>query len=141
MALKTSIISVKTIWKGCCLIYEKKEIALDFRYVKPSDIVRFNFENGEGRDIAIGYVHTDSTGMLAPLDGMILVGQVEFPPDESTLITLWEWQSGIPLPTTTATAPEEPALTNTTTTTNASADTNSTAAEKEEAVEGAEVAQ
>jgi hypothetical protein len=40
MTLKISIISIKTIWKGCS-IYEKKEIVLDFRYVKPGDIVAF----------------------------------------------------------------------------------------------------
>jgi hypothetical protein len=80
----------------------------------------------EGRGIAIAVFQTNSTGMLAPLDGMIMVGVDEFPPNGNSMITLWEWQSGIPLPpATTATA--EPHLMNTTTT-NA---TNGIAAEDE----------
>jgi hypothetical protein len=77
------------------------------------------------RGIMIALFDTNSTGILAPLDGMILAGQIEYPPEEThSLITLWEWQSRIPLPTTTT--PEElPPLTDTTTTTNATtADTN-----------------
>ncbi len=85
-------------------------------------IARFNMEEGTGRAIVISLVDTNSTGRLAVLDGMILAGQVEFQPDETGLLTLWEWQSGVPLPTAitpTATAPtEEPSpLTDTTTTT------------------------
>ena len=90
------------------------------------------------RGIMIALFDTNSTGILAPLDGMILAGQIEYPPEEThSLITLWEWQSGIPLPTSTATTtPEEPPLTDTTTTTTnatTAADTNATtAATKEE---------
>ena len=72
------------------------------------------------RGIMIALFDTNSTGRLAPLDGMILAGQIEYPPEETeSLITLWEWQSGIPLPTTTT--PEElpPLMNDTTTTTNA----------------------
>jgi hypothetical protein len=108
-------------------------------------IARFGME--EGRGIIIALVNTDSTtGRLAPLDGMILAGQIEFPPEEETaLVTLWEWQSGIPLPTATTPPPsEEPPLMNdtTTATTNATAaDTNgattaATAPEDEVAEEG-----
>jgi hypothetical protein len=83
------------------------------------------------RGIMIALVDTNSTGILAPLDGMILAGQIEYPPEEThSLITLWEWQSGVPLPTTTT--PEEPPLTDTTTTTTTAttttADTNATTA-------------
>jgi hypothetical protein len=60
------------------------------------EIVRFNFENGEGRGIAIAHIHTDSMGRLAPLDGMILAGHDELHPDGTGLLTLWEWHSGIP---------------------------------------------
>jgi hypothetical protein len=60
------------------------------------EIVRFNMQNGEGRGIAIAYIHTDSTGSLAPLEGMILTGIDELHPDGSGMLTLWEWQSGIP---------------------------------------------
>jgi hypothetical protein len=85
-------------------------------------IARFGME--EGRGIIIALPETDSTGRLAPLDGMILAGQIEFPPEETSLLTLWEWQSGIPLPPPTTM--EEPPQMNTTTTTNVTttADTN-----------------
>ena len=57
----------------------------------------------ERRGIIIGVFDTNSTGRLAPLDGMILAGQIEYPPEEDvTLITLWEWESGRPLLTTTS---------------------------------------
>src|ERR687891_1442107 len=90
-------------------------------------IGRFGME--EGRGIIIALVNTDSTtGRLAPLDGMILAGLVEFPPEEETaLITLSEWQSGIPLPTTAT--PEElppPLMNDTTTTTTTNATTTTT---------------
>ena len=86
-------------------------------------IARFGMEGGRG--IIIALLDTDSTGRLAPLDGMILAGQVEIPPapEEPALITLSEWQSGVPLAPTT-TAPEEPALTDTTTTDDATGDTD-----------------
>src|SRR5215208_6230410 len=82
------------------------------------------------RGIMIALFDTNSTGILAPLDGMILAGQIEYPPEEThSIITLWEWQSRIPLPTTT---PEElPPLTDTTTTTTnatTAADTNGASA-------------
>jgi hypothetical protein len=76
------------------------------------EIVRFGEQQGRG--IAIAVFETNSTGMLAPLDGMIMVGVDELPQEGNSTVTLWEWQSGIPLPTTTT--PEEPPLTNTTTT-------------------------
>ncbi len=60
------------------------------------EIARSNKEQGIAKGIAIAVVHTNSTGRLAPLDGMILVGQEEFQPDGRALITFWEWQSGIP---------------------------------------------
>jgi hypothetical protein len=91
------------------------------------------------RGIMIALVDTNSTGILAPLDGMILAGQIEYPPEEThSLITLWEWQSGVPLPASTTTTMEEPPQMNTTTTmtTNTTtADTNATAAPEERVVE------
>jgi hypothetical protein len=100
-------------------------------------IARFGME--EGRGIIIALLETDSTDRLAPLDGMILAGQIEFPPEEETaLVTLWEWQSGIPLPPPTTA--EEPSLTDTTTTTtNATTDdTTATTAAPPEQGEGEE---
>jgi hypothetical protein len=104
------------------------------------------------RGIMIALFDTNSTGILAPLDGMILAGQIEYPPEEThSLITLWEWQSGIPLPPPPLppTTMEEPPLMNTTTTTTnatTAADTNATTAPEEEVVEeeavgGAQVAE
>jgi hypothetical protein len=100
-------------------------------------IARFGME--EGRGIIIALLETDSTDRLAPLDRMILAGQIEFPPEEETaLVTLWEWQSGIPLPPPTTA--EEPSLTDTTTTTtNATTDdTTATTAAPPEQGEGEE---
>jgi hypothetical protein len=54
---------------------------------------------------------------------MILAGHIEFYPDGSAESTMWEWQSGVPLPTAT----QAPPLMNTTTT-NATDDINATAA-------------
>jgi hypothetical protein len=62
------------------------------------EITRFSMESGEGRGIAIATFHTNSTGVLAPLNGMILTGVDELHPDETGMQTLWEWQSGVPLP-------------------------------------------
>jgi hypothetical protein len=62
------------------------------------EITRFNMQSGEGRGIAIARFHTNSTtGVLAPLNGMILTGIDELYPDQTGRQTLWEWQSGIPL--------------------------------------------
>jgi hypothetical protein len=99
------------------------------------EIARSNKEEGIGKGIAIAVIHTNSTGRLAPLDGMILVGQEEIQPDGRALITFWEWQSGIPLPpTTTTTVVEEPSMkkTTTTTTNTTTDDTNATRATGEE---------
>jgi len=98
-------------------------------------ISRFGMEGG--RAIVIALVNTNSTtGMLAPLNGMILVGQVEFPtpPEEAALLTLWEWQSGISLPPSPPSSPTSPPppteesspLTETTTTTTATDGGNTT---------------
>ena len=75
-------------------------------------IARINMEQqqGTGRGIVIAVVHTNSTGILAPLNGMILAGHVEFNAEGTSTTTLWEWNSGIPLPPMPATtaAPSPP---------------------------------
>ena len=97
------------------------------------EIARSNKEEGIGKGIAIAVIHTNSTGRLAPLDGMILAGQEEFQPDGRALITFWEWQSGIPLPPTTTVVEEPSMMKTTTTTTNTTTDdTNATRATGEE---------
>jgi hypothetical protein len=81
-------------------------------------IARFNMEEGTGKGIVLLLLDTNSTGRLAPVNGMILAGHIEFYPDGSAESTNWEWQSGVPLPTPiTTTPPQEPPLTDTTTTT------------------------
>jgi hypothetical protein len=66
-------------------------------------IARFNMEDGSGRAIVIALLHTNSTGRLAPVDGIILAGHVQSHPDESSSVTYWERESGIPLLTRTTT--------------------------------------
>jgi hypothetical protein len=41
------------------------------------EIVRFNMETGNGTGIAMALFHTNSTELLAPVDGMILSGHCE----------------------------------------------------------------
>jgi hypothetical protein len=91
------------------------------------EIARSNKEEGIGKGIVISIIHTNSTGRIAPLNGMILVGQEEFQSDGRALLTLWEWQSGIPLPTIATTTMEETPPIDTTTTNTTGADTNATA--------------
>jgi hypothetical protein len=74
-------------------------------------IARFNIQDGTGKGIVTLLLQTNSTGRLAPVDGMILAGHIEFYPDGSAESTMWEWQSGIPLPSTATT---ETTTTNTT---------------------------
>lgn len=102
------------------------------------EIVRANFATGEGKGLMIAITHTNSTGILAPLNGTIATGIVQFQPNGQSNVTLWGWQSGIPLPTvnsTTTTMNGSPprTLMNTTTTTmmsnaTAASDTNATGA-------------
>jgi hypothetical protein len=123
------------------------------------EIVQFNnptaAPQGGGRGIVTAILQTNSTGILAPLNGMILAGIDDFASDGDSRVTLWRWESGIPLPTgnnTTATeqSPSSSSLMNTTTTnaTTAASDTNATTTAttggetaEEEAVGGAEVAE
>ena len=51
----------------------------------------------EGKGIVTAVFHTDSTGVLAPLNGTIAVGVDEISPTGESHITLWKWESGIPL--------------------------------------------
>ena len=91
-------------------------------------MARFNMEEGTGRAIVTLLLQTNSTGRLAPVDGMILAGHIEFYPNGSAESTMWEWQSGIPLPTAITTTPpleELPPLMDDTSTTTTNATTSS----------------
>ena len=80
------------------------------------EIVQFNpAAPGEGKGIVIAVFHTNSTGRLASLNGLILAGIDEFYANQTGLLTLWEWHSGIPLPpdTTLEESPSSPMNTTT----------------------------
>ncbi|MFL6509775.1 MAG: hypothetical protein ACJ700_01135, partial [Nitrososphaera sp.] len=64
------------------------------------EIVQFKnptAQGGEGKGIVTAIFQTNSTGVLAPLNGMIAVGIDEISPTDESHITLWKWESGIPL--------------------------------------------
>src|SRR5215210_1398031 len=68
------------------------------------EIVQFNNPaalGGEGKGIVTAVFQTNSTGMLAPLNGTIAVGIDDITSTDESHITLWKWESGIPLPTST----------------------------------------
>jgi hypothetical protein len=68
------------------------------------EIIQFNNPAeaplGGGKGIKAIIFHTNSTGMLAPLDGVIAVGMNIIQPNGESELTAWRWESGIPLPTT-----------------------------------------
>ena len=70
-------------------------------------MARFNMEEGTGRAIVTLLLQTNSTGRLAPVNGMILAGHIEFYPDGSAESTMWEWESGVPLPPSPTTTPAQ----------------------------------
>ena len=61
---------------------------------------------GGGKGFKIFIFHTNSTGMLAPLNGVIAVGMNIIQPNGESELTAWRWESGIPLPTGNTTATE-----------------------------------
>ncbi len=92
----------------------------DSATAKMHGLFRFN-EQGSGEGIIIAVFNTNSTGKLAPLDGMIVAGIIELHPDATGLVRGWEWHSTIPyvkMPTmattTTATEPGPPSSMNNT---------------------------
>jgi hypothetical protein len=66
---------------------------------------------GGGKGFKIFIFHTNSTGMLAPLNGVIAAGINNIQPNGESELTAWRWESGIPLLSTgtTATATTTPA--------------------------------
>lgn len=65
------------------------------------EIVQFNnpaaAPEGGGKGIITAIFQTNSTGELAPLNGMIVAGIDDMTPDGESHTTLWRWESGIPL--------------------------------------------
>jgi hypothetical protein len=62
------------------------------------EIVQFNPEasgGGGGKGIVTAVFQTNSTGILAPLNGMIAAGIDEVMSTGESHVTLWRWESGI----------------------------------------------
>jgi len=60
------------------------------------EIAEFNPATGQGKGFVIAVFHTNPTsGMLAPLNGMIAAGIDNIQPNGESLLTLWKWKSGI----------------------------------------------
>jgi hypothetical protein len=60
------------------------------------EIVQFNSAAaGVGKGIVTAVFQTNSTGMLAPLNGMIAAGIDDMMSSGESHITLWRWESGI----------------------------------------------
>jgi predicted lipoprotein with Yx(FWY)xxD motif len=62
------------------------------------EIVHFNnpaaAPEGGGKGIVTSVFQTNSTGMLAPLNGVIAVGIDEMSPSGESHVTLWRWENG-----------------------------------------------
>src|SRR5215211_7047214 len=86
------------------------------------EIIQFNNPTeaplGGGKGFKIFIFHTNSTGMLAPLDGVIAAAINDIQPNGESELTAWRWESGIPLLTniTTSTNAAPTSETNVTTT-------------------------
>ncbi len=52
---------------------------------------------GGGKGFKVIIFHTNSTGMLAPLNGVIAAGINDLQPNGESELTAWRWESGIPL--------------------------------------------
>src|SRR5918994_3626677 len=70
---------------------------------------------GGGKGFKIFIFHTNSTGMLAPLDGVIAAGINDIQPNGESELTAWRWESGIPLSTNMTTTSTVAAATSETT--------------------------
>jgi hypothetical protein len=95
------------------------------------EIIRYDPTTLQGKGFVIAVFDRNATGSLAPFNGMMVVGTHEEDPSiQAATIILWEWQSGIPLPSNSTT--EEPPLMNTATMTDTNADTSSSPSERKE---------
>jgi hypothetical protein len=88
---------------------------------------------GGGKGFKIIKFHTNSTGMLAPLNGVIAAGINDIQPNGESELTAWRWESGIPLSTgatsnaTTTPAEDSPPIETPTATDTTADDTTATA--------------
>src|SRR5918997_6951035 len=97
---------------------------------------------GGGKGFKVIIFHTNSTGMLAPLNGVIAAGINDLQPNGESELTAWRWESGIPLSTsataTTTPAEDSPPMEETPTATDATADDTTATAPPVEGGEGEE---
>ena len=67
-----------------------------------NEIIRYDPATFEGSGLVIAVFDNNATGSLAPFNGMMVVGtHEEDPSTQAATIRLWEWESGIPIPTMT----------------------------------------
>jgi hypothetical protein len=59
------------------------------------EIVKFNPATGDGNGIITAMIDTNPAGMLAPLNGVILIGIDDFQSNGESNVTFWEWESRI----------------------------------------------
>jgi len=76
------------------------------------EIIRYDPQTFEGNGLVIAVFDNNATGSLAPFNGMMVVGTHEEDPSTRTsTITLWQWESRIPIaqppPVNTTTGMEE----------------------------------
>ena len=63
------------------------------------EFIRRDSANPDGKGIIIAVFDRNATGVLAPFNGMLMIGTHDEPlNDQKAIVTLWEWQSGIALP-------------------------------------------
>ena len=132
LTLPNSTQTIKTISNGTAIVsfatssaYAKSTIrAANGETVRATiyEIVQFNNPAaaplGGGKGIVTVIFHTNSTGMLAPLNGVIAAGIDNISPNGESDTTLWRWESGIsPLSTNTTTTSTSTATSETNVTT------------------------
>jgi hypothetical protein len=62
------------------------------------EFIRRDSANPDGKGIIIAVFDRNATGVLAPFNGMLMIGSHEEPlNDQKAIVTLWEWQSGMAL--------------------------------------------
>jgi hypothetical protein len=60
------------------------------------EFIRRDSANPDGKGIIIAVFDKNATGVLAPFNGMLMIGTHDEPlNDQKAVVTLWEWQSGM----------------------------------------------
>jgi hypothetical protein len=62
------------------------------------EFIRRDSANPDGKGIIIAVFDRNATGVLAPFNGMLMIGTHDEPlNDQKAIVTLWGWQSGMAL--------------------------------------------